>query len=401
MSNHFKGPNQFDDDSVWNELNHEETREMHQHHIKNSHLSHDAAAKIGSVPIFRHFPANGSLGHTTLHSTLPKIHQALGSVANTVTTATHKIKKAVDSHDGAYYGPYRQSDQAVQNSHASAAAEFGLHPQTGEIHDTVDMNICHGSPEEPLLSSNDHHNNFLENNGGGPKFVLLDRFRLAPSRDGWGAVANLDLFFASLYNYYYHRGLVPIIGKGVVELVSLFFTLWLSIFLFVYLDWKELFNCRDEDTCKAYLSDYILDRPFQQRGLIWRLGILIYIMLYTLYGAFSISSFVKTVRDALESKYVFEDKLGISTQKLEGGAVEWYDIVQKIVALQSSGEYRIAIHDEDVKDELNVAQRIMRRENFMIAFFNKSLLDLSIPLPWTRSGKSKLKFYSKTLEVSN
>lgn len=33
------------------------------------------------------------------------------------------------------------------------------------------------------------------NNGAGNNFVFLRNFRLRPREDGWGAVANLDLFF--------------------------------------------------------------------------------------------------------------------------------------------------------------------------------------------------------------
>lgn len=62
-----------------------------------------------------------------------------------------------------------------------------------------------------------------------------------------------------MYNYYYHRGLIPIIGKGIVELMSLFFTLWLSVFLFVYLDWRELTFCTDEHTCHDSLMDYVIE----------------------------------------------------------------------------------------------------------------------------------------------
>ncbi len=50
------------------------------------------------------------------------------------------------------------------------------------------------------------------------------------------------------------------IGKGIVELVTLFFTLWLSVFLFVYLDWSELIECTDEESCHASLSNYIIDK---------------------------------------------------------------------------------------------------------------------------------------------
>ena len=80
----------------------------------------------------------------------------------------------------------------------------------------------------------------------GGAFVLLRNFRLRARDDGWGAVANLDLFFNSIYSYYYHGGLAPIVGSGVVELVSLFFTLWLSVVLFAYVDWRALASCTDE-----------------------------------------------------------------------------------------------------------------------------------------------------------
>ena len=117
--------------------------------------------------------------------------------------------------------------------------------------------------------------------------------------------------------------------------------------------------------------------------------------------------FYNTIRDAFQSKYIFEDKLGITARKLEGGTVEWSQVVSKLLQLQQSGEYRIAIdqrHGQDsMKDQLVIAQRIMRKENFMIAFFNLNLFDLSIPLFW-KTGvdkKSKMMFYSRSIEVSS
>lgn len=105
--------------------------------------------------------------------------------------------------------------------------------------------------------------------------------------------------------------------------------------------------------------------------------------------------------NAIQAKSIFEDKLGISARKLQGGTVEWSDIIHKILQLQQSGEYRIAIRSgQDIKDELVIAQRIMRKENFMIAFFNQDLLDLTIPIPFIRGQRSKMKFYSRSLEWS-
>ena len=122
---------------------------------------------------------------------------------------------------------------------------------------------------------------------------------------------------------------------------------------------------------------------------------------------YSIVNFFSRTREALEAKYVFEDKLGISAAKLEGGAVEWHQVVSKLLDLQKNGEFRVAIHGYDsMKDELVICQRIVRRENFMVAFFNLNMLDLTIPVPrktWLVGGgfrRTQTKFYAKSLEWS-
>jgi len=227
-------------------------------------------------------------------------------------------------------------------------------------------------------------------------FVFLRNFRLRPSDDGWGAVANLDLFFNSIYNYYYQGGLAPIIGSGIVELVSLFFTLWLSVFLFAYLDWNKLTSCTDETSCDPDLHSYIIDKPFATASL-WNFLVVLYCLLFLCYGAFATIGFFGSVRDAFRAKHFYEYRLGISARKLEGGAVEWDEIVSRISALQESGEHRIAIHGQEI-NALTIAQRIMRKENFMVAFFNIGALDLSVPIPLARFANKR--FFSKSLEWS-
>lgn len=169
-------------------------------------------------------------------------------------------------------------------------------------------------------------------------------------------------------------------------------TLWLSIFLFVYVDWQQLATCKDEQTCKANFGDYMIHNPFSRLSL-WTFVVFLYCALFTCYGVFSIWTSWNTIRDAIEAKYFFEEKLGISSQKLEGGAIDWdKDVVSKLLELQTSRSYRFAIHDGNL-DALIISQRIMRKENFMTAFFNRNLLDLSVPF-------LKKRFFCKSLEVS-
>jgi autophagy-related protein 9 len=177
----------------------------------------------------------------------------------------------------------------------------------------------------------------------------------------------------------------------VVELFSLVLTLWLSVFLFAYVDWHALATCKDETTCQHHLVAYLIDKPFRRVSL-WNLLVILYCLLFLCYTAFFAWTFLEQVRDALEAKHFFEEKLGISEMKLEGGAVDWdRDVVEKIVSLQMSGEHRVAIHGQDL-DALVVAQRILRKENFMVAFFNRRMLDLTVP------GLTGM-YFCKSLEV--
>ena len=83
-----------------------------------------------------------------------------------------------------------------------------------------------------------------------------------PGKDSWGAVSDLDAFFASFYAYYQARGLPTILASGVVNLLTLGFTGLFSTFLFLYVDWVLLLNtCVDEDSCKEF-AHYVTAHPF-------------------------------------------------------------------------------------------------------------------------------------------
>lgn len=249
--------------------------------------------------------------------------------------------------------------RAVNLSNSVDLQDFGI-PSSQNIEE-----------EDPtMIQYTSFHDNSQQNK---TDFVFLPQLRWRPRNEGWGAVSNLDLYFQSLYSYFYHRGLVPIIGKGIVELLTLIFTLVLSVFLFAYVDWHALSQCTDESTCRPQFSEYIRPRP---RGT-WL--VVIYSLIFLVYTLFAFTSFSRTLQDALQAKWVFEERLGISSHRLLGGAVDWdHDVVAKILELQQSGTYRIAIHGQEL-DALVIAQRIMRKENFLVALFNRQLLDLTVP----------------------
>ena len=193
-------------------------------------------------------------------------------------------------------------------------------------------------------------------------------------------MANLDLYFNNLYSYFYHRALRRIVLKGVVEMITTALTCILSDLLFLYVDWKALSLCIDETMCRPDFSGYMIAHLFARRT-VWNSMVVLYCLLFIAYMISPVLSFLRTVQDALQAKWVFEERLGISARnRLEGGAVDWdRDVVRKLLELLLLGEHRIAIHGQEL-NALVIAQRIMRKENFLIALFNAGLLDLSAPL---------------------
>jgi autophagy-related protein 9 len=349
------------------ELNHQQSREIQQHHARtannnNRHYLH--------VPLLRRI-----------------VQQSYQETARLVTIVSDAASQAWKDHSARQelqtHNKRQHQHHPInpQHQHHAYLDEFGI-PQTDDY--------------TPPFLNNTQRQQYATTTTVDHDYLLVPPHFNSNQNDSWGAVANLDTFFTCLYNYYYHRGLASIVGRGVVDLTSLLFTLYLSVVLFAYVDWAALATCHDERTCHADLQIYLIHKPFA-RTQLWTVLIILYCALFSAYGLFAAWSFQQTLRQARHAKWVFEERLGISARKLQGGAVDWErDVVNKLLEVQRSGEYRVAIHGQEL-DALVVANRILRKENFMVAMFNRGLFDLSVPWIGKYFGHT---FFCSSLEVS-
>lgn len=61
--------------------------------------------------------------------------------------------------------------------------------------------------------------------------------------------------------------------------------------------------------------------------------------------------------------------------------VSWQTVLDRIIDIQDTNP-----NASDIRmTELDVASRIMRKENYLIALFNKDILNITIPLPYLRN----------------
>ncbi len=206
--------------------------------------------------------------------------------------------------------------------------------------------------------------------------------------DGWASVGNLDKFFTNLYSHYHSRGTNNIVSKGITEIVSLLLTLIISIVALFYIDWGLLSECSDENSCHPNLSAYVY---FSSPPPLTFFLVSLYITIFLLYTLLRLLQIYHTITESFKTSRFFEEALKISRRHLEMGAVSWDDVVSKVIALQTSGDYRVSISGHPLT-HLNVSMRVMRKENYLVALFNeRSCLDLRAPnpLPFLRDAAER------------
>jgi autophagy-related protein 9 len=199
----------------------------------------------------------------------------------------------------------------------------------------------------------------------------------------WGGVADLDQFFARMYAYYRERGFLCIVLARITHLLSLAFTILFSVFLFLFVDWTRLMQCHSGATCLD-LEEYVELEPAERlwrdplSQSMWEQTVFGYAVTFSLYWVWSLCALFPTVRWAWAMKSFYRLKLGIGTRQLQ--TMKWAEVTQRLCQLQCNRQYVMQIN----KQELNahdVACRIMRRDNYLIALFNRGVLDLSVPVP--------------------
>ena len=248
--------------------------------------------------------------------------------------------------------------------------------------------------ETRLLSDQEHHvhraaqslgelhGGIRRRNGsmGNPEDELreMQKFGVTAGPEEWSAVANLDVYFTSMYNYFNKRGLVAVIVGGVTDIITLGFTVFFSTFLFSWVDWGRLLECSDEESCR-HLGHY-LRNPLNSPSFIDIL-VIFWFLIFLVYWLWTIVSFLTQAREATEMHAIFKHRLGIGDRELQ--TIQWHQVVSRLEEEQKSGRYRIAISSatSETFTAKDVACRIMRKENYFIAMLNKGLLPLRLPVP--------------------
>lgn len=190
-------------------------------------------------------------------------------------------------------------------------------------------------------------------------------------------VKNLDVWFTSLYRYWYRKGVTAMVASGLAHVVTLLFTILFSFFLFAMVKWPKLSKCHDASTCH-HVGRYVRSDFPKASGLDWLA--LLYLVVFLAYWIWTCCASVLSLVNAWEVREFYRQELHIT------GHVRWNHVVARLSLLQRSG--RAPWRPGETFGELSahdVACRIMRKENYLVALLNAGVLPVKLTktLEWS------------------
>ena len=194
----------------------------------------------------------------------------------------------------------------------------------------------------------------------------------------WPLESNLDLFYNQLYTFWKAKGWASTVAKGAADVLTLGFTILFSTFMLAMVRWSALTAaCHNEATCgtfEQFIDARWLSHP---AGTLGGFVVFLYFLLFAAYWCFAaLVLALYTVPTAGRMHAFYTDVLRISARELT--TVHWSVVVEKLG--EAARDRRFLVASADQTSPLSVANRIMRKENFLVAFFNEErLLDIKVP----------------------
>lgn len=196
----------------------------------------------------------------------------------------------------------------------------------------------------------------------------------------WVNVQDLDQFLASVYSYYSGRGMYSIMLRKVLYLLQMAFVVSFVTFLTWCIDYSELPKSHK-------LSEVIVPKCTKKMHGIFIFALWIFII----YWLWAVVQLVLEVPSLRRMHDFFLYLLDIPDRDIQ--SIQWQQVVNRIMALRDqnlatainlSPETRKLLDSKSRQrlDAIDIASRLMRKENFLISLFNKEILDVTVPIPF-------------------
>ncbi|KAF9931637.1 autophagy protein atg9 [Linnemannia zychae] len=256
------------------------------------------------------------------------------------------------------------------------------------IRPTLDIGTDHEAPASLMIEMNQQQQD-EDDSTSYWNFGDRARRRLQYKRPGmnaaelamwkWVNVENLDNFLARVYSYYVGKGMYTILLERCLNLLTFAFVIGFSTYLIGCVDYSRLRHSK-------HLSEVIVPQCVHKLPT----GTFIVLLLFATFWVGQLIRLVYDVPEMVDMRNFYTYLLLIPDEDIQ--SVSWHEVVNRIMKIRdnnpnTSTTATIQTTDTQRLNAHDIANRIMRKENFMIAMFNKDLIDLSIPVPMMHNRK--------------
>ncbi|KAJ5777950.1 Autophagy-related protein 9 [Penicillium odoratum] len=208
----------------------------------------------------------------------------------------------------------------------------------------------------------------------------------------WANVEDLDNFLKDVYTYFLGNGFWSIILSRTLNLLTFAFVVGFSTFLTNCVNYHKVRGSKSLDEilvpkCTSQMSGSTL-------FLLW---------LFSFFWIGKLFQYLLDIRRLQHMHDFYYYLLGVSDGEVQ--TIAWQEVVSRLMTLRDSNPATAAAvsakhrrfmgsQSKQRMDAHDIANRLMRKENYMIALINKDILDLTLPIPFLRNRQ----LFSRTLE---
>jgi len=195
---------------------------------------------------------------------------------------------------------------------------------------------------------------------------------------------DLDKFFTKIYEYFKERGYACIVMARVLNTLALAFVIAFSTFLLAFVNWEIVLQCNSE-SCKQ--DEVLKPSPFGNvfNGDMYEVFVLAFTIVCGSFMVRELGVCCYDIKEYYLIKRFVNDKLAVSEREMR--TILWPELVNKILDLQEKGVLIV----KHKLTPLDIANRVMRRDNYFMAMINKEVFDLRLPFPvlWNKQMLTK------------
>ncbi|GAA6017488.1 hypothetical protein JCM10207_008244 [Rhodosporidiobolus poonsookiae] len=188
----------------------------------------------------------------------------------------------------------------------------------------------------------------------------------------WVNTEDLDGFLHQVYTYYVGKGIWAIGLERALNLLTVGWVIGFSTFLLGCIDYPKIWHSH-------HLGEVVIPRCASRLSGFTLLLVLTFACFY----AWRVVRFSLGVRRLWEMHEFFSELLEVPENDIQ--TIPWHAIVSRLSLLRASHPSALSSRSTSAPaarlDAHDVANRIMREENYLIALFNKDVVDISLPVP--------------------